>query len=160
MNIAQKACKHALDRVIIDRNFSWLMWGTESMLLMMQSEAQRRGVSVETVQSEIGQKQKAYDAEMIRTDRSERTKTEVLELRKRVEELECRISDLTGKEDDCQCLVEARELHESDADDAEALCRVKQLCNDAALGLVTLTTDRLQDAIDGSFVMYWDGASQ
>lgn len=53
---AEQAVKYILGRVVTDRNFSWYMFGTESLALCFEAEAARRGLTREDVEQEIVQK--------------------------------------------------------------------------------------------------------
>ena len=145
---SEKAIKHILNRVVESRNYSWYMWGTESLSLCLEAEAERRGITRDELQAEIHKRSVDLDQHYNETDREERTEAEVVVLRRRVEELENQLAQ-AGNPDIievtcCRC--------ESMLDDWEANQRVESLLRDADGGLIELTTDRLRSALAGEWV--------
>ena len=82
---ARRAIAYALRRVIDDKNFRHYMLDTEALRLLMEAEAEVRGVSVSAVGSWL------QDA--IMKVGKQQGKPDVVELRERIDELE------TGEED-------------------------------------------------------------
>lgn len=93
---AEKAVKYILGRVVNDRNFSWYMFGTESLALCYEAEAARRGVTREDVEQELVQK---YSAATGRLQQARRDVADISIARGRLEAIEGLLSSMRARGD-------------------------------------------------------------
>ena len=84
---AEEAVLHILQRVVTDRDFSWVMMGTQSLRLCLIAEGHRIGKPDDEVEADL---HKAMAAQEERLRNNNADKPEVLVLRQRVETLERR----------------------------------------------------------------------
>lgn len=147
MNKAEAAVNHVLDRVVRSRDFSWHMWGTETMALCLEAEAERLGTTRKDLEKTLAADAKRIDEYHHKTSRSYRTTSAEEKLEKRISELE---SQLSGAEDYI-CDKDDPEPIEIDYD-ADKLARILSLANTAELRGVAITADQIHDVVAGRFV--------
>lgn len=142
---SEAAVRNVLERIVESRNFSWYMWGTETMALCMEAEAERLGITREELQKQIHQRSMELDEYHKKTDRKERTEAEVVVLRRENKDLERRLARESsyGVGDYCSTRL---------SDDTDALSRVETLIIDADIRGQSITTEQLRSAIAGEHV--------
>lgn len=150
---AEMAVRHILERLVTDRDLSWLLMGTCSLELCVAAEANRRGVTPEAVRREL-------EASMLAADRRGVPPARLPDLQKKVEQLERRIKDMRyakessgggpGGIGDRDARARRRELSRRIASallgDAT---ETGHLAQEMTIGGVAMSYDDLVSAIDG-----------
>lgn len=147
MSKAEVAVSLVLDRVVRCRDFSWHMWGTETMAVCLEAEAERLGITRADLEKTLAANAKQLDDYHKNTSRSYRTTSAEEKLEERVSELE---SQLAGAED-YACGQSDSEPIKTDKD-TEMLAKILSLANTAELRGVAITADQIHDLVAGQFV--------
>lgn len=90
MTKAEAAVDYILGRVITDRNFSWLMWGTEAMAKCLAAQAERKGITRPQLEKLLVAASHEVNERLVRSEQP--VEAEVVTARKRID----RIDDYLG----------------------------------------------------------------
>ena len=88
---AEEAVQYVLQRVIHDRDYSWYMWGTETLRRCFIAEGARRGVPDSQIEAETVQASLAAD-ERLKRHGADRARVRILD--EKLDALEEKICDL------------------------------------------------------------------